>query len=237
MRIYRRLAAVVAAAALSAVPAPAQLTISQVYGGGGSGAAGTAYQRDYIELYNRGTTGVSLSGLSLQYASAAGAFNNVFALDATVTIAPGGRYTVVTGTAGTAGVANPGYANPQDGSTAGTLNLSATAGKVALASTTTTLGTLTGDTTGVPNVLDLVGYGSTASAYEGAGPAPTFGSNANSLYRAGTPYGSQDLNNNASDFVAAAAVQFVPVPEPATIGLLAAGSLGLVRLVRRRLVG
>ena len=57
--------------------APAQavssnVVISEVYGGGtGSGAANT-YGNDFIELYNRGTTAVNLSGWSVQYKSAAG---------------------------------------------------------------------------------------------------------------------------------------------------------------------
>ena len=37
------------------------LVISQVYGGGGNG--GAPYTHDFIELFNRGTTAVSLSGL------------------------------------------------------------------------------------------------------------------------------------------------------------------------------
>src|SRR5262245_4880264 len=49
------------------------LVISQVYGGGGN--AGALYTHDFIELFNRGTTAVSLSGMSLQYASATGTGN------------------------------------------------------------------------------------------------------------------------------------------------------------------
>ena len=242
MRSVLKFAGVLAAGVAAAGSAPAQLVISQVYGGGGSAAAGTAYQRDYVELYNRGTVSLSLSGLSLQYAAAgaANAFNGVIVLDGTVTVVPGGRYTVVTGAAGTAGAANPTYANPQDGitlSTSGTPSLSGTSGKVALASQTTTLGTLTGNVNGTANVLDLVGYG-TAAAWEGTGPA-TYSStgNTSSIYRAGTPYGSTDMNDNAGDFLVAAAIQFVPVPEPATVLGLAAAGLGLAGFVRRRLVG
>lgn len=44
--------------------------ISQIYGGGGN--SGAEYKNDYIELFNRGTTSVSLNGWSVQYASAAG---------------------------------------------------------------------------------------------------------------------------------------------------------------------
>ena len=46
------------------------VVISQVYGGGGN--RGAPFTNDYVELFNRGTTTVSLSGWSVQYASAAG---------------------------------------------------------------------------------------------------------------------------------------------------------------------
>ena len=49
------------------------IVISQVYGGGGN--AGAVYTHDFIELFNRGTTTVSLAGWSVQYASATGTGN------------------------------------------------------------------------------------------------------------------------------------------------------------------
>ena len=45
----------------------ADLRISQVYGGGGY-----TYLYDFIEIFNAGTSPVSLNGKSLQYASATG---------------------------------------------------------------------------------------------------------------------------------------------------------------------
>src|SRR5688500_17329353 len=67
--------AVVLAAAYSG---PSQATspnivISQVYGAGGN--SGATLTHDYIELFNRGNTAVSLAGWSLQYASATGTGN------------------------------------------------------------------------------------------------------------------------------------------------------------------
>jgi hypothetical protein len=41
-----------------------------VYGGGGN--AGSTYKNDFIELFNRGTSPVNVSGWSVQYASTAG---------------------------------------------------------------------------------------------------------------------------------------------------------------------
>src|SRR5262245_62882288 len=56
--------------ALGARSAQAQVVISQVYGGNGN-----TYNRDYVELFNRGATSVSLTGWSIQYASATGTGN------------------------------------------------------------------------------------------------------------------------------------------------------------------
>src|SRR6185436_772233 len=45
---------------------PSDVVISQIYGGGGN--SGAIYHNDYVELYNRGTDPVDLTGWSLQYA-------------------------------------------------------------------------------------------------------------------------------------------------------------------------
>ena len=67
------LAAVPVANVPPAPAASADIVISQVYGGGGN--AGAPYTHDFIELFNRGTSPVSLTGWSLQYASATGTGN------------------------------------------------------------------------------------------------------------------------------------------------------------------
>ncbi len=46
------------------------MVISQVYGGGGN--SGATLTHDFIELFNRGTTTVSLEGWSVQYTAASG---------------------------------------------------------------------------------------------------------------------------------------------------------------------
>src|SRR5258707_6934842 len=48
----------------------ATLVVSQVYGGGGN--SGSTYKNDFIEIFNRGTTAVNVSGWFLQFASAGG---------------------------------------------------------------------------------------------------------------------------------------------------------------------
>ena len=47
-----------------------QVVISQIYGGGGN--TGATLRNDFIELFNRGDSAVTVSGWSVQYASAAG---------------------------------------------------------------------------------------------------------------------------------------------------------------------
>src|SRR5207249_982486 len=44
------------------------IVISQVYGGGGN--TGATYTNDFIEIFNRGASSVSLNGWAVQYASA-----------------------------------------------------------------------------------------------------------------------------------------------------------------------
>ena len=67
------MAALVATGGMSLRPTPVaaaspNVVISQVYGGGGN--TGAQYTNDFIELFNRGTSSVSLVGWSVQYASA-----------------------------------------------------------------------------------------------------------------------------------------------------------------------
>src|SRR5690606_11451899 len=47
------------------------IAISQVYAGGGS-SSGSTYDKDSVELFNRGTSAVDVTGWSIQYASAGG---------------------------------------------------------------------------------------------------------------------------------------------------------------------
>src|SRR5207253_2765719 len=68
----------------------ALLVISQAYGGGGN--SGAAYQNDFVELFNRGTTTVdfSVTSYSVQYAAASGGFGSANKVDLIMgTMAPG----------------------------------------------------------------------------------------------------------------------------------------------------
>jgi len=164
--------------------ASSSIVISQVYGGGGN--AGAPYTNDYVELFNLGSTAVDLSTWSVQYAAATGVTWTPTNL--TGSIAPGQYYLVQL-----AGGAN-GAALPTPDAT-GTINMGATAGKIALVNTTTAL---TGS--GCPfdvSVVDFVGYGTTANCSEGGTNAPA-PSNTTSDFRNGN--GCTESDDNSSDF-------------------------------------
>src|SRR5438094_7818662 len=147
---------------LGASPAAAvsaDIVISQVYGGGGN--SGATLKNDFIELFNRGTVAVNVSGWSVQYAATAGTTWQRTNLPP-VTVPPGG-YLLVQEAAGAGGTTDL----PAPDAT-GNIAMSATSGKVALVNTTTLLAG-----SGCPfaaTVVDFVGYGSTATCFEGAGP-------------------------------------------------------------------
>jgi DNA/RNA endonuclease G (NUC1) len=171
------------------VNSPIVITISQVYGGGGN--SGATYKNDFIELYNAGSTTVDLSTYAVQYASAtSGTWS---ATNLSGSLAPGHHYLVqeAQGAGGTQNLPTP--------QATGTINLSATSGKVALTKTQTVLSG--NNPLGNSNLVDFVGFGS-ADFYEGAGAAPTL-SNTNAGLRGNA--GATDTNNNSADFTAGAA--------------------------------
>ncbi|MEP6636584.1 MAG: lamin tail domain-containing protein, partial [Acidobacteriota bacterium] len=73
---------------------PGDIVISQVYGGGGN--PGSTYQNNFIELFNRSSATIDISGWPLHFASASGSFNVPVPLTSTrsVSIAPG-RYLLI----------------------------------------------------------------------------------------------------------------------------------------------
>jgi predicted extracellular nuclease len=200
--------------------APGGVVISQVYGGGGN--SGATYKNDYIELLNTGDTAVTLTNWSVQYASATGTTWQVTKLPASVTLAAGQYYLVheALGSGGTDAL------TPD---ATGTIPMSATAGKVALVNSITALS----GGKPVDNVVDLVGFGTTAGYYEGSGatPAPS-----NTLAVLRKNNGCLDSNDNSSDFVTGAAAprntgtdrvscSGAPLPQP--IVLACPGSVGI----------
>lgn len=151
-------------------PEAPEIVISQVYGAGGN--TGSVLANDFVELHNRGKCSVDLSGWSIQYASATG--SSWAKTNLTGTIAPGGFYLIQLH-AGTQG----GEPLPTPDAT-GNTNLSASTGKVALSSSTSTL---SGTCPSGIEVANLVGYGSSANCYTGTAPAPSPGTATKSVVR------------------------------------------------------
>jgi DNA/RNA endonuclease G (NUC1) len=169
-------------------PSNSVIVISQVYGGGGN--AGATYQRDYVELYNRGTAPVDIGGWSLQYASATGSGWDFSRQPLGGTIGPGQYYLIALASSGTEGLSLP-PANIEGG-----INMSGANGKLALVNS---FDGLAGNCPlSDPHVMDFVGYGN-ADCREGASTAPAAG-NTTALFRLGG--GGTDTDRNGSDFVA-----------------------------------
>ncbi|HMI22608.1 MAG TPA: lamin tail domain-containing protein, partial [Gaiellaceae bacterium] len=160
----------------AAQAASPNLVLSQIYGGGGNASA--QYTHDLIEIFNRGTTSVSLAGLSLQYASATGTGNlgaNSSQLTELTggTLAPG-QYFLVQEASGTSPAPGPNFV--ADVIDATPINMAAGGGKVALVTGTTSLGCNGGSApcsaAALARIIDLIGYDG-ANFFEGASAAPT----------------------------------------------------------------
>jgi endonuclease G len=171
--------------------ANAPVVISQLYGGGGNNNA--VYLNDFVELYNRGTAAVDLTGWSIQYTSAAGSSWGFNLQSLGGTIAPGQYLLIALASGGANGIPLP------EANIYGQINMSATSGKLALVDTATAL--TDGCPLTDPHLIDFVGYGSSANCAEGgaAAPAP---SNSTAILRNGD--GGTDTNNNGADFIAGA---------------------------------
>ncbi|MDB5961381.1 MAG: endonuclease/Exonuclease/phosphatase family protein [Massilia sp.] len=193
------LAALIAGLAIPAIAsASTDIVISQVSSGGGNGTGTTSspynpYKNDFIELLNPTNAPVTMSGWSVQYASATG--NSWTRTDLPpVTLQPG-QYYLIQEAAG----ANTAAADLPTPDATGTLAMGATAGKVALVRNQTSL-TINNPNQATPNVADLVGFGPSATGFEGAAaPAPA---NPTALLRKGA--GCADTDNNSADFDVAA---------------------------------
>ena len=168
------------------------LVISQLYGGGGN--TGATFTNDFIEIYNPTGIPFNLAGWSLQYASAAGtSWTNKQPLGGT--IAPGEYFLVQFASGGANGSPLPVAAN-----ISGDINMSATTGKIALVSNAVSLtGSCPNGTD--PDIVDFVGYGTSASCFEG-GARASAPSNTTALFR--KLNGGQDTNQNGDDFQTAA---------------------------------
>jgi Lamin Tail Domain len=210
--MHRMKLALIAALVAALVPAAgahgasSALVVSQVFAAGGN--AGASFTNDFVELLNRGSSSIDLTGWSIQYATAAGTSWSPTAL--TGSIGAGKRYLVQLGSGGTAGGPLP---TPD---ATGTINLAASGGKVALVqdAAALTCGASVGSCSSVAAVADLVGYG-TATDFEGTGAASAL-TGSTALVRDAS--GCTDTDANSADFATAA-------PEPHN-ALAAATSCG-----------
>lgn len=180
--------------------ASSTIVISQVYGGGGN--AGATLRNDFIELFNKGTATVSVDGWTIQYASSAGSSWNAIALSGSI---EPGRYYLIAAAQGAGGTQDLPSAQA-----AGSVNLSATTGKIALVSNSTLLSE---SCLSAAAIVDFIGYGS-ANCSE-ASPAATL-TNTTSLVRAGN--GCIDTDNNSSDFYIASPTPRTAASAPAICG-------------------
>ena len=159
----------------------ANVVISQVYGGGNIGAQ---YRNDFIELRNKGSTLVSLSGWTIQYADSVS--NNWQLTFLGGTLQPGQYYLIqqAQGSGGTLDLPTPNASS--------TINLAASSGKVALVSNGSLL---TGTCPSGPHIIDFVGYGTANCSETSATSSP---GNTTAAIRSSS--GCTDTDNNNADF-------------------------------------
>ncbi|WP_285320568.1 ExeM/NucH family extracellular endonuclease [Pseudarthrobacter sp. lyk4-40-TYG-27] len=207
------LAAVPAAAEVSAAAGTSPVVINEAYLSGGS--SGAAYKNKFVELYNGSNAPVSLDGWSVQYRSATGtaAPSAVAALSGSI---PAKGYYLVQGGSNGANGADL----PAPDLVAGALNFGGSGGTIVLAKQPTAVGLPTGSAVEPAGVADLLGYGSSNTFETKAAAAPASNTDVKSLNRTG----GADSNSNAADFTLSAAItptssggtapDPTPVPDP-----------------------
>ena len=178
--------------AYSSVSFSQSLVISQVYGAGGN--SGSVYTNDFVELFNPTANPINVNDWSVQYNSATSTTTTWQKTKLPNVIILPGHYFLVSEGMGTGGTTPLPTAD-----VVGTIAMSGTAGKVVLVSDTNAIAIAC--PTGA-NIIDKVGYGTTATCFEG-GATVASGGNTNSFFRANN--GCTDTNNNNADFSPAAA--------------------------------
>ncbi|HEV8112841.1 MAG TPA: GEVED domain-containing protein [Planctomycetota bacterium] len=209
----------IAALALTAPTANAQLKISQVYNFGGSVTG--VYSTDYVEIYNPTGSPVTITNWAVQVALASGTTWTTHAIPGTPTVGAG-KYFLIAFSTQTTSLAP---ALPTADASFPTFNLGNGATstdvasfKVALTNTTTVL---TGADPTTASIQDFVGIGTTATGREPhttgtiANNAPAT-SNALAVHRLNC--GGQDTNFNNADWA-------VGAPNPRNSATPAAGGL------------
>jgi len=198
------------------------VVMSQVFGGGGN--TGAPWNNDFVELYNPTSSDITMTNWSIQYSSAAGtAWGSSIASPATIAsftgIIKAHGYFLIQLAAGTTVTTKP-FTITADAT--GPVNMSATAGKVALVNNSTQISQVANPTDA--SIVDLIGYYTAASATVTTGFETAYltipstvtantwsahrianaSSTATSLLTGGadaTAGNGWDSNNNSTDFV------------------------------------
>jgi len=204
------------------------IVIAEIYGAGGNN--GATYTNDYVVLYNPTGSTIDVSTWSVQRAAATGSFSGPV-VSLVGSIAPNSYY-LIQGSNSLSGGSNPLPLPFPYNVDAPTFNLAQTSAKVALVDDQILI-------TGIAdiNVIDFVGYGTSANEFEGSGTAssPTLTS---SICRrdnsGGATYGTNgsgtDSDNNTADFY----VNSTPSPLPVELSSFSASVIGSnVKLIWR----
>ncbi|MEY3231227.1 MAG: hypothetical protein RL689_1316 [Planctomycetota bacterium] len=175
----------------------ARIVISQVFGGGGNLGATPSqdapYDADFVEILNRSSQVVDLTGWSVQYTSpgkVTGFDNAEDRVNLAGLIRPGQAMLVRMSDP------VPGFGplpTPDFAQLPGFGGMGNTGGRVALVRSTTLLGTNYARV----DIEDFVGYGTAAISFEGVAPTPTTANNTSATRKSG---GEQDTNQNFNDF-------------------------------------
>ncbi len=172
--------------------------ISQIFPGGGE--TGSPYKYDYVELFNRGATDVTMSNWSLQFGAQS---TQTFPQRATFsgTILAGHYFLIQLASQDlTVGTDLP---VPADVVSTSNVNLDVTGGRLALVSNSSPINS--GCPIPIPvNIVDFVGYGppsgtGSPSCSEGLSPTGARGGNIYAFFRKSG--GCVDTDNNGADYI------------------------------------
>lgn len=174
------------------VSSGSDIVIAEVYGGGPTGA----FKDDYVVLFNRGTGPASLSGLAVQKAGVVTSFFKDFAVKVLPdAVLPAGGYYMVRGLPGA-----PDAKLPTPDTASANLGISDAGGKIALTRASALLDWCGGTDTArcsAESIVDLIGYGHSATLYNGSRPAEAM-DDSTSLQRGRG--GCLDTHDNGNDF-------------------------------------
>jgi hypothetical protein len=183
------------------VPGIGDIVISQVYAGGGS--PGAKYTNAYLELYNRGTSDVNISGWQFSVTRDSPgspiSLGTSFSFISTrgIFVRAGGYLLLQLGSEGTDGAPLPVTPDLATSDQSPVKLLLDTSGTISLRAPLTGFPAFQSCPASDSKVSDFVAYGRAGSCIEGSGPAPGL-NNTIALLRKGE--GCTDTNDNAADF-------------------------------------